>query len=111
MTDNNKYIPKLPETKAEIVLNQEQQNLQEKKPIVEKAVETVADTSSAIKETVLPTVHASDDKNKGKSSSSNGRGSPKIVQKDTHAEAMRHERFEREQAGQQNLRDAGCELQ
>jgi len=105
MTDNNKFIPKLPETKTEIILNQEQQTPQEQKPITEKAFE-------AVKETVVPTVHASEDKNKGKgSSSSSGRGSPKIVQKDTHAEAMRHERFEQEQARQQNLKDSGCEVQ
>jgi len=101
MTDNNKFIPKLPETKIEIVLNQEQQTSQEQKSTTEKAVDSV-------KEAVVPTVYASDSKGKG---SSNGRGSPKIVQKDTRAEAARHESFEREQAGQQNLKDAGCELQ
>jgi len=53
MTDNNKYIPKLPETKTEIVLNQEQQNLQEPKSTAGKVVE-------AVKETVVPAVYASD---------------------------------------------------
>jgi len=57
MTDNNKFISKLPETKTEIVLNQEQQTSQEQKPIIEKAVES-------IKETIVPTVHASDDDDK-----------------------------------------------
>ena len=105
MTDNNKFIPKIPETRTEIVLDQEQQTFQEQKSTTEKAIE-------AVKETVVPTVHASEDKNKGKgNSSSSGRGSPKIVQKDTYAEAMRHASFEQEQARQQNLRDVGCELQ
>lgn len=54
MTGNNKFIPKLPETKTEIVLSQEQQNPQEQKSIVEKAVETV-------KEMVIPSVYASEE--------------------------------------------------
>ena len=109
MTDfnnNNKYIPKLPETKTEIILNQEQQIPKEQKFTTEKVVDSVKKAS----EIVVPTAYASDDKDKGKGSGS-GRGSPKIVQKDTHAEAMRHASFEQEQARQQNLRDVGCELQ
>ena len=54
MTDNNKFIPKLPETKTEIVLNQEQQTPQEQKPITEKAFE-------AVKEMVISSVYASEE--------------------------------------------------
>jgi hypothetical protein len=57
MTDNNKFIPKLPETKTEIALNQEQQNLQEQNSTAGKVVE-------AVKETVVPAVYASDDDDK-----------------------------------------------
>jgi len=115
MTDfnnNNKFIPipKLPETKTEYVLNEEQPRQQEQKSATEKIVDSVTNVPSVVKEAVVPAIHASDDKDKGKGSSS-GRGSPKIVQKDTYAEAMRHASFEQEQARQQNLRDVGCELQ
>jgi len=110
MTDY-KFIPKLPETKTEIVLNQEQQNLQEQKPIVEKAVETVADTSSAIKETVLPTVHASDDKNKGKGKeSSSGKGSPKIVQADNKW-VRDSVSAQREQDKKKAIEETPCDIQ
>lgn len=54
MTDNNKFIPKLPETKTEIVLNQEQNQPQTEQSTVKKLTETA-------KETVIPTVHASDE--------------------------------------------------
>ena len=53
MTDNNKFIPKIPETRTEMVLDQEQQTPQEQKSTVEKAVESV-------KEAVVPTVYASE---------------------------------------------------
>jgi hypothetical protein len=62
MTDNNKYIPKLPETKTEMVLNQEQNQPQtEQKSTTQKATETVANVVSSAREAVIPTVHASDD--------------------------------------------------
>jgi len=74
MTDNNKFIQKMPETyEVRFVENQEQQRQQEQteqKSITEKA-----------KEAVVPTVHASDSK-EDKGSSNDGRGSPKIVQAD-----------------------------
>jgi len=55
MTDNNKFIPKIPETKTEIVIDQKQQEQAEQKnPITEK-----------VKEAVVPTVHASDDDKEG----------------------------------------------
>jgi len=61
MTDN-KYIPKLPETRTQIILNQGQTQPQtEQKSTTEKAVESIANVASAAKETVIPTVHASDD--------------------------------------------------
>jgi hypothetical protein len=52
--NNNKFIPKLPETKTQIILNQEQSQPQAEQSTVKKLTETA-------KETVIPTVHASDD--------------------------------------------------
>jgi uncharacterized protein YjbJ (UPF0337 family) len=60
MTDNNKFIPKLPETKTEIILNQEQQTSQEQKSTTEKAVDSVKKVTETVKEAVIPTVYASD---------------------------------------------------
>jgi len=86
MTDNKdlKYVqqfnnqPYIPETRTEYVLNQEQPQHEqsEQKSTAEKVVETMAPIATSAKEAVVPTVHASDDKNK----ESDGRGSPKIVQ-------------------------------
>jgi hypothetical protein len=86
MTDNKdlKYVqqfnnqPYIPETRTEYVLNEEQpqQGQGEQKSTTEKVVETVAPVVATAKEELLPTVHASDDKNK----ENDGRGSPKIVQ-------------------------------
>jgi len=64
MTDNNKFIPKIPETKTEIILNQEQQSQQEQsqqKSTTEKVLETFTPVVVAAKETIVPSVHASDE--------------------------------------------------
>lgn len=85
MTDNNKFIPKIPETyEVRFVENQERQGQGEQsqqKSTTEKVVEAVANVPSVVKENVVPSVHASDSK-EDKGSSNDGRGSPKIVQAD-----------------------------
>lgn len=75
MADNSKFIPKIPETRTEIILNQEQQTPQEQKSTTEKVADSIKNVSEVAKETIIPTAYTSDDKN-------NGRGSPKIVQED-----------------------------
>jgi len=85
INENNKYIAKQLETyEVRFVENQEQQNQQEQsqqKSTTEKVVEAVANVPSTVKETVVPSVHASDSK-EDKGSSNDGRGSPKTVQAD-----------------------------
>jgi hypothetical protein len=107
----NKFIPKIPETRTEIVLNQEQQKLQEQteqKSATEKVIETVKEAPKAIKEEVVPTIHASGSKD--------GRGSPKIVQRDkeTHREAMDLQRQRAEAQKRTLMEDASntpqCEV-
>jgi uncharacterized protein YjbJ (UPF0337 family) len=61
MTDRKdlNYITKLPETRTQIILNQEQSQPQVEQSTVKKLVETA-------KEVAVPTVYASDDEEKAK---------------------------------------------
>ncbi|CAH1760398.1 5642_t:CDS:2 [Entrophospora sp. SA101] len=86
INENNKYIPKTPETyEVRFVEQQNQQEQSEQKSTAGKAAESVANVPSTVKEAIVPSVHASDSK-EDKGSSNDGRGSPKIVQADNKKE-------------------------
>lgn len=61
MIDNNKFIPKIPEIKTEMMLSHRQPRQQEKKSTAEKLVESVKQASETAKEIVISTFYAEPD--------------------------------------------------